>query len=161
MGFEPFSTFLRREFPESLLDEFTSTSVFREKNFFVFNSCCEVTSSTTRNNHLFSRRIVFLEKMDFVSSFCKGAVELARLRILFRNQIPPRFAVLPLQREFRLQYRRNSHDSCGSGSDDGNGFHINKTSQHTKREVLFVKNKHVFYSPLTFIASRIRSIATT
>ena len=45
---EPLTTFSGRKFPECFFDKISSSSILGEENFFVIDSCCQITSSSTR-----------------------------------------------------------------------------------------------------------------
>ena len=98
MELEPLTTLFRRKLSESLLDEFTSTSVFREKDLFIFDSCGEIASTSARDNYFFPRRSIFLEQMD---------MKVARI--------------------WRFENCCRSHDSCSSSSDDSDSMHTVST----------------------------------
>ena len=94
MWLEPFSTFFRRELSECFFYKISSSCIFREEYFFVFDTGGNVTTTTSRNYYFFSWTRIFLEYLDMiVLGFCI------------------------------LEYRRCGHESSSSSSYDGNLFH--------------------------------------
>lgn len=64
MGFEPLSTLSWRKFPEWPFYKITPPSIFREKDFLIIDPCCEITSSSTRNDNFISWSCIFFENLD-------------------------------------------------------------------------------------------------
>ncbi len=95
MRFEPFSTLSWRKFPKCLFYKITPPSIFGEEDFFIIDSSCKITSSSTRNNNLISWSFIFFENLDMTR---------------FRFRI--------------FEYSCNSHQSCRASSDDCDIFHI-------------------------------------
>ncbi len=103
--FEPFSTLSGREFPHRFPYEFPSSSIFHGKDFLILDTRRHIAPTTTRNDDLFTRWDIFLEKMNMeVDS------------LWFENC-------------------RRCHESCSSCSDDCNPYHtrsIERISENPK-----------------------------
>lgn len=117
MWFKPFVAFFWRKFSYSFSDKIPTTSIFCSKNFFVFDSCRQITSSSSGKDHLSSWRCILFEKMYTIFSLC-----------IFK-------------------YCSSSHESCSTRSDDNNIIHtksiyiflLSKTS--ITEESLFLSQK--------------------
>lgn len=133
MRFEPFIAFFWSKFPKRLFYKIPTSSIFRCEYFFIGNTCSNITSSTSGENYLISRRFVFFKKVDME---------------LF-------FFISPLWRrvtggEVILQYCCSSHESCSTSSDDSNCFH-NANYMHIykiKNQISKIKEYYFFFCHL-------------
>jgi hypothetical protein len=94
MELEPFATFFRRKLSERFFYKISSSRIFREEYFFVFDTGGNVTATTSRNYYFFSWTRILLEYLDMI--------------VL-------RFCI--------LEYCCCSHESSSSSSYDGDLFH--------------------------------------
>lgn len=71
MSFEPLTTLLWRKFSEGIFYKLCSSSVFRKKFFFIRNTRSNITTTTTRYNHLLSWMGIFFkyQKSELLSSY--------------------------------------------------------------------------------------------
>lgn len=110
VNLEPFSTFSRWELAECLAYKVRSSSIFTQEYFFVLDSCGDIASPTTWDDDFLPGTRILLEDLDI---------------IVWSHAI--------------LEYGDCCHESCGSGSDDGDSLHSHDYRRYNKYAKQFSK----------------------